>query len=501
MKIFARLVLVAAALLSTAVAGDEAPISSQRSAPTAEIRVDPLKVAHTMVSGGGASWHAMGPQVPRYEGLLGRPNRRARGSGWGGNPPVSYTEAWNDLSRLASWLGFDFIRVEMDMKMYEPERGRFTWESDDMQALCRILDHCQKGQVDVFLTQMWADVEWNAIPGVNRLQSAPRSVDDFASGLGTLMDYLVKTRHYSCIRWLCIVNEPGRPGSWWQGADGKCVSLMPALHAVRGELDRRGLAVGLVGPDWTNPTYSSVENTPEFDFNDKVLAALDAHEYAYPPSVNLLKLWVEKARSLGIPFLLTEFNVFGSPDRMYFNQLINAERLIAAMNLGIDAFNRWSFSNRGDLDGPWQLVRTYNPDTWEYYKRVTPEPVPFYSYGIFTRFMAKHSDVLTVESSSAALLAAALRSPRGNLTFYVLNKSAAEQPLELNLAHWKETRTFYKYQVDGSSCAKENFRMNPTTSFEVTERQPGFRDKLPGMSITAYSTYKLMHDDPGITAD
>ena len=75
---------------------------------------------------------------------------------------------------MARWLGLDFIRIEMDMKMYEPERREFTWQSDDMQALYRVLDHCQENGVDVFLTQMWADVQWNAIPGVNRLQT-PRS--------------------------------------------------------------------------------------------------------------------------------------------------------------------------------------------------------------------------------------------------------------------------------------------------------------------------------------
>ena len=66
--------------------------------------------------------------------------------------------------------------------------------------------------MDVFFTQMWADVEWNAFPGAGRLQSAPKSVEDFAQGLATLMEYLVKTQHYTCIRWLCIVTNPGTNG-------------------------------------------------------------------------------------------------------------------------------------------------------------------------------------------------------------------------------------------------------------------------------------------------
>jgi hypothetical protein len=350
---------------------------------------------------------------------------------------------------------------------------------------------------------MWSG---DAIPGVNRLQSAPNSVEDFAVGLATLVDHLVKTKGYTCIRWLCIVNEPGRPGSWWQGSDKKGVSLMPALHAVRAELDRRGIPIGLCAPDWTDPTWSSVENTPEFDFNDKVVEAFDAHNYESSPSVDLMKVWVDKARGRGVPFRSAEFGSNlkkvgnGTQDvRAYENQLLNAEKIIEGLNIGIDAFNRWSFTNRGDLDGQWQLVRTFNPETWEYSKRVTPVPASFYSHAILTRFMSKRSDVLKIEGETPTLRAAALRSPHGNLTFYCLNKSTSSQPVSWKLAPWKESRTFYKYQIDGNF--PENFQMNPMKSFEISEKHPFIEDTVPGSSITVYSTYKLTHDALGIIQD
>ena len=40
---------------------------------------------------------------------------------------------------------------------------------------------------------------WNAIAGAGRLHSAPKSVDDFAQGIATLMECLIKTKHYTCI--------------------------------------------------------------------------------------------------------------------------------------------------------------------------------------------------------------------------------------------------------------------------------------------------------------
>jgi hypothetical protein len=175
----------------------------------AEVRIDVANVKHWMAGGVGASWHAIGPTAFSYQGLHDRANRNSRGSGWGGNPPLENTEAWNDINRLGRWLGMDFMRVEIDMRMYEPRHGEYVWQSKDMRTLYRILDYCQENHVDVFLTQMWQDVDWNAFEGAGRLQSAPESVADFAKGLATLMDYLVKTKHYDSIRWLCIVNEPG----------------------------------------------------------------------------------------------------------------------------------------------------------------------------------------------------------------------------------------------------------------------------------------------------
>ena len=473
-----------------------------------EIRIDAAIVKHTMAGGAGASWHAMGSVAYWYNDLIpGKVNRNSRGSGWGGNPPLAYTEAWDDLRYHARWLGLDFVRVEIDMRMYEPERGKFDWQNDQMQTLDRILDYCQKNDVDVFFTQMWADVEWNAFEKAGRLQSAPKSVEEFAQGLATLMEHLIKTEHFTCIRWLCIVNEPGFQWSWWQGADGRPVSLMPALHAVRAELDKRGIAVGLSAPDWS----TMGQNTPEFDFSDQAVAAFDAHNYAYFPNTSLQKLWADKAHARGIPFFQSEFGDWAGDDpfsnrstsspKSYSSQLVNAEKLIQGMNVGVDGFNRWSFVNRGDLDGQWQLVRTFDTNSWEYFKRVVPEPVPYYSYGILTRFMAKHSAILQTENSNADLVVAATQSPKGNLTIYVLNKSEATQDVQWEICNLKSPRTLYKYQVTEESVNAPHFEMNPLGQFEVTAGGPSAKDKLAPMSITVYSTFKLMNSDPGITSD
>ena len=477
-------------------------------AAQAPVRVDVNagRVVHTMAGGAGASWHAMGPAAYWYKNLN-RANRSARGSGWGGNPPLEYADAWDDLRRHAQWLGLDFIRVEVSMRMYEPERGRFDWDNDEMRTLYKILDICRDLHADVFLTQMWQDVEWNAFPTAGRLQSAPKSVPEFAEGVGALVEHLVKDRGYSSIHWLCISNEPGMDWGWWNGADGHATTIMPALHAVRAALDRRGLSsVALSGPDW-----GLYDKHAEFDFNDASVGAHDAHDYSFTASAGMERLWAERAHARGVPFFMSEFGDWAGGDALndatatspasYANQLVNAEKVIDGLNAGVDGFNRWSFVNRGDLDGAWQLVRTFDPQKWDYFKRVTPELVPYYSYGILTRFLAGHSAVLETQTQTEGIAATAVRSPKGNLTIYVLNHSEVAGPLTVALAGLREPRVLYKYQVGEWTVGTPTYHLNPLRAFHISPDQPELSDQLLGQSITVYSTYMLNEADPGISGE
>ena len=71
-----------------------------------------------------------------------------------------------------------------------------------MRILYRILDWCERNHADVFLQQMWGNVDWNAFPEfhddpVKRAHSGPRSMDDFAAvmeqlGPGTLLTFEIQ---------------------------------------------------------------------------------------------------------------------------------------------------------------------------------------------------------------------------------------------------------------------------------------------------------------------
>jgi len=167
----------------------------------------------------------------------------------------------------------------------------------------------------------------------------------------------------------------------------------------------------------------------------------------------------------------------------------------------VDGYIRWSFANRGDLDGQWQMVRTFNPANWTFLERVTPEPIPYYSYGILTRFLAMHSSVLEIRGGDSRAVAAAVRSPKGNLTIYVLNKSDKAEPVVLRITDLTGHPSLHKYQVTEATTGKADYTMAPLEAYPIQNAQGTISESLPPRSISAYTTYCLNPNDPGVTAD
>jgi hypothetical protein len=119
------------------------------------VMVDLATVVNTMRGGIGASWHAIEEPIPVSDKPHPPfPNKSHGGSGWGAYPPAEDDAAWQQIDRHARWLGFDWNRVEMEQRIYEPQRGQFSWDNPEMRILYRILDWCEKNKADVFLQQM-----------------------------------------------------------------------------------------------------------------------------------------------------------------------------------------------------------------------------------------------------------------------------------------------------------------------------------------------------------
>lgn len=478
-----------------------AALLSACSAKTADIQIDAAKPVFRMAGGIGASWHAISEDTidesPSYKWALRYKN--SRGSAWGGNPPVTDINAWEQICKHASWLGMSFVRVELSARMYEPEKNKYDWENEEMQALYKILDWAQVNDADVFLQQMWSNVKWNSYPGVQPLLSAPKSVEDFAEGFASMVEHLTVTKKYSCIKWVCITNEPpgGSWGSWWSMGETN-PPVTPAWKAVRMALDRKNLSVILSGPDWTDlPVFDA----SKIDF-DEYIGAYDIHSYQGidEEKQKIVKDWADWAKQHNKPMFLSEIGDMrlGWKDtnpgpKSFAAALSNAESILRGLRVGVGAFNRWSFTNRGDLDGQWQLIKTWDTENQKYYENVEPEPVAFYGYGILTRFMPKHANVVLTDTiANKALLSQTVTGDDGSLTTFILNKSDSLLNISLSYTGIGE-RTLYLYQVTEAEVSKPGFRMDALKELEIKDEKL-IELELPAKSISALSGYKITHE-------
>ena len=501
------------ALAGLAATGNPVPVN---------IHVAAGEPVHIMRGGIGASFHAISATLPGRR--AGRGAGSWSGSSWGGNPDAADDRRWQELFKHAEWLGMDWCRVELEQRMYEPNRRVFSWDNAEMQVLYRILDWAERRSVDVFLQQMWSNVAWNAYPGnaedpVRRLRSAPYSMPEWAFGLGELVDHLTRVKKYTCIRWVCVNNEPAHDTfSWWQDSNMRALPITPGLKAAREEFDRRALNVPISGPDWVDlPDL----NPAEVDF-DAYIGAYDLHSYnAVMDSMNgaydlteaerRMGAWAQWAHSRNKPLFLSEFGTqsygYGHDDSApacYQSGLKNASLVVRGINAGVDGFNRWSFTNRGDLDGQWQLVRTWDIDSDKLLDAFAPQPNAYYQFAMLSRYLPKHSGLLATRveapflEGDRKLVATALRTSNGNITLLLVNESHRAANVSIAMDGLPAAVRLHRYSLTRESEDKSIVDLEADRSVDVKKELP---DTIPPMSIVVYSTYKLAADAPGLIVE
>ncbi len=337
------------------------------------------------------------------------------------------------------------------------------------------------------------------------------------------MEHLVKTRGYTCIKWLCINNEPGAGWSWWNAPPNRPLSIKAGLEAVRKALDKRGLQkLPLSGPDVSEDGFPA--SAPgKFDFLS-TLGAFDFHDYGadfdYRSHGHTAQqernaaLWTKYAHAQGKPLFLSEFGTMAYgwvPDLPGPScpqaVLAGSELVVRMLNCGVDGMNRWSFLNRGNLDGQWQFVDTWDRKGQKLLRDFVPHPNSYFCLGLLSRFTAKHSTVLASRVEGGRMddwqrvFVLALRSPSGNLTLAAVNDAPAEFDLKLAVSGLSGPVRFYRYRYGEAERNQADVKIDPQKEYPLGPADQQLQDALPPNSLTIYSTYRLDHGDAGVIAE
>ena len=481
------------------------------------------RTIHQMLSGAGASWHSI-----LY------PTVSHGGSAFGGSPPVvpKHESLWESMEKQAEWLGLKFIRAEMDWRQWQPEKGRLTWDSPEFKILDRILSWAQRHGSDVMLQCMWHNVEWLAYPEYRHdpalvQVSAPFDLDAFAESWVSLLRELRERRGYTCIRWINLVNEPNY--YWWmippdsasrQDRVRQARNLAEAMGKVRTALKKANLPVKLMGPDYTDlPIFDKIASEPWFaqaddidfhsycscfDWEDpKTLPASWAYRMGERLSQTLAKYRRETAAA-GKGLFLTEagtqtygYKADDPAPGSFKASLKDTELLIRTLNIGIDGFNHWSFVNRGDQDGQWQLVDTWDRSWKQWTTEATPHRDAYYVLGLAIRHTPMRALVLETQIAGGRLngiqrvWASTLQSPKDqSLTILIVNNADQTWPVRLQ---WKESK-----RPLSMLCSQKGVNPDQILAYSPISASGGMAEfTLKPFSLTILTDTPLSHTAAG----
>ena len=494
------------------------------------ITVQTDSVVNSMSAGFGANTFAMLDSVPVVTDNNGG-YRSWGGSAWGATPEASDEKAWAKIYSYMDWLGMDYTRLNVEHRMFEPEKGKYSFDNREMMVLYKYLDYFGKNGVTVQLQEIYPNVKWLAhhkqqSDAVGIIKSGPSNIEAWSDGIIALLKHLLIDKKYTCIQYLGIANEPHHGWSWWKEADGRTSqSIIPALTLLRNKIQKEKIPVLLTGPEAMFYFWEVKDSQSKFT---NLVDAFTYHEYMtindwwdnrenkdWNPTLKLfterVKTAVKMAHDNNKPFFFSEHGTmqFGltRDDRgpsMHAAVLKDVEFAVRYSNLGVDGFSRWSLLNRNNLDGQWSFIETFDRKTMKLLdpEKYLPKENTFFGYGMLTRFIYRKSSVVKseitnyyAEDSINALHVSAYISPgKTHATIVVVNDKQETFNAAISIQGKGNYETWYAYRFSYNQRNLNDIQINPLQEIKGKKLE----DKIPGLSITVYSTNKLMHGDKGL---
>lgn len=269
------------------------------------VRIEATTVVNDYYIGNGAEWDPY--QLDYGEGQM----------------RISETD-WQKLYERLDFMRPQFIRMMVNTSSFLRE-GRFAPEQQ-MEGMAPMLDYCQSRGVTV----MFGDWGWSVI---DRDTSSPHKAN--MRHAVDLLDFLVNTKGYSCIRYYNLINEPNGD---WAATNTSYPLWASAIEMFHGLMREKGLEkqVVIAAPDvaiWDSGSAWWVDSTAT-RLGDKV-GLYDIHTYPSKITVNsgaysdIIRAYREKVPA-GKKIVMGEigFKFVEAADSLYLHE--NRRRAAAA---------------------------------------------------------------------------------------------------------------------------------------------------------------------------
>jgi hypothetical protein len=222
----------------------------------------------------------------------------------------------------------------------------FTFESPGMQSHYRALDIYQKIGARIDIT----GVAWRAMGTV-----AKADPEAEARAIGELLEYMIKKRGLTNIKYWTLTNEPD--GGYMRKGDRRFTDFLKIHQLVKAEIKRRGLDVQIIGSDDANSLsfFETCATNPEYFALADVLCS---HVYIRRCNTFMAPEFFDSRMKIAEnlkprkPFIVGECGMLGdwftamdNPTMLTYPYAIWATAFaIEGLNRGVSGFSIWTMN-------------------------------------------------------------------------------------------------------------------------------------------------------------
>ncbi len=501
-------------LLFCALAGFSA--QSQNSIPV--VSINPNEIISNEFIGNGIEFSAY-------------PHADTESSEWG---KLMTDEKWKMVFDRVSFIKPKIARV-MDQANWRYLKGFdasgnpiVDFESDQMHALYKLLDYCEKNKITVILG------EWGQPYKVHdthlNLQNSFKGANDqkWIDLIVKNLNHLLNVKKYTCIKYYNLVNEPNGD---WATTDGDFEQWKEGITMLHKSIEKAGLdkMISIIGPDATsfnNPRskYKGLDWVKQTALQiPNLISAYDAHDYPSKESIRsgeFQKTFGDLVRFTDSvhkkPFILGELGIKGDPSSKehlgdkftsvdsqlsvydYDYGVDMADALIQAMNAGFDAVIVWDLDDamhtKDDKGDKYQLKRwgMFNSLGKELTGKKEDENLRpwFYTWSIMTRYFTNDLKIVKLDNLNIEKVrATAGFTTSGEATIAIANNSDKEANFTIDAKKLKLKSKLNKYLYTESKrpVDKNGF---PIPSEKMSLKENSIKVSIPAKSVILYTTYQ-----------
>lgn len=367
---------------------------------------------------------------------------------------------WDIIKTRISNMKLQKVRVMVLPEWFEPHNDNndannidwskmdFSTSSPEMDCLYKYLDVCQELGVDASITwwcvQRYTADPWLAFPGCTEWCSAPNNLAEAAENISALLQYLLNTKNYTCIKELIVYNEP----SWAFYNNSNKVDFnyyKQLITQVHNRLVNDGLRnrISLVGSDdaqnltWFTNTKNNL---------DSILDKYNSHNYAWTVNdsniaSNIAGFVSSRVSQITKPFY---FGEFGTGNVVGAYKVTDVDTYDRGLYLPVHAINTLKAGGSGDLY--WSLHDVYYYDQsdpnidngglmetglWAYKNKGWAVRPTYHSWALINKYTRVGSQIYDITGAPASVDAVALKTASGKWTYLLANRSNYEQNLTI----------------------------------------------------------------------